>query len=439
MSDSLSLKKEFLPHLDILSLAAALCIATVPWGLKLNTLTIIVFGVGLLSYTFYKKGRLEIKTLEFLSGSMIFLVAMVWLLITSNQADGLKYLERSSSALIFPLLFSIIYNQYRLNIHYILCLFMLSCLLRYFIFIYDVIEFELIFIFDYWQELLIQFNQLFKLHALHPSYFSMFLGFNAMICYYYFIKSEKVLMKALWILGIFVFLIFNISLGAKMPLLASLVTLALGIFIHLARKSNKIGLIKIGGGLLLSAALIGLFLKKTPNSISQDLHNYYQVLNGEEIDDLYDYNQYGTNSNLDTWKKTNRIYIWREAIGIIKDNYLIGVGTGDMTLELNKRFKANNNEYLATKNTNSHNQIFDYLIKYGIIGFSLIVIAFVMYYRKAWSLDHLLYMMFLVLTGLCMLTENILNRQLGIVFFFFLNSLFYYARPGRVVLSREIE
>ena len=107
MSNSLNLKNVPFLKIDFLSLWAALCIATLPWSVKLNTLVIIVFGIGLLAITIFQKVKIVIKPKEFLIGATVFIVALVWLLITSNQESGLKYVERSLSALIFPLLFSI--------------------------------------------------------------------------------------------------------------------------------------------------------------------------------------------------------------------------------------------------------------------------------------------------------------------------------------------
>ena len=429
MSNSLNIKNTQILNIDFLSLWAALCLATLPWSIKLNTWIITGFGVGLLLFTVAKKGKVVIRTRDLLIGSMVFIVAMVWLLTTSNQEVGFKYIERSLSALIFPFLFSIIFNQYKLNINYILVLFLASCFFRYLFFIYDIVEFELIFIIDYWKEILIQFNQLFKLHGLHPSYFSMYLGFCSMICYDYFTKSKTSFEKGVWIVGIFVFFGFNLSLASKMPIIASVLSLVLIASLQIIRRSNKKRVITISSMLLFALLLIGLFLKKVPNSISQDLYNYYNTLTGEEIEDIYDYNQYGINSSLETWEKTNRIYIWKSSVEIIKENILIGVGTGDINQELNNKFRANNQEYLATKYTNSHNQILDYLIKYGIVGFLIIGFAFSMYFKKAWKKNDQLFLMFLSLCCLCMLTENILNRQYGIVFFFFINSLFYFSRP----------
>lgn len=437
MSNSVNLKNARFLNIDFLSLWAALCIATLPWSEKLNTLVIIGFGVGLLLFTLFKKGKVVIKPKDFLIGATVFIVALVWLLFTSNQDVGLKYIERSLSALIFPFLFSIIFNQYKLNINYILVLFMISCFFRYLFFLFDTIEFELIFIFDYWKEILIQFNQLFKLHGLHPSYFSMYLGFCSMICYDYFTKSKTSFEKGVWVLGLLVFFGFNLSLASKMPIAASILSLFLIAVIQIIRKSDKRSTIKIGSFLLFTFLLIGLFLKKVPNAVSQDLNNYYSILKGEKVKDIYDYNQYGTNSTLDTWDKTNRIHIWKSCIEIVKENMLIGVGTGDINQVLNSKFRANNQEYLATKYTNSHNQILDYLIKYGIVGFLIIGFAFSMYFKKAWKKNDQLFLMFLTLCCLCMLTENILNRQYGIVFFFFINSLFYFSKPSPIIMPKK--
>ncbi len=100
-----------------------------------------------------------------------------------------------------------------------------------------------------------------------------------------------------------------------MPIVASILSLVLIGFIQIIRKSNKREVFKIGSMLLFTPfLLIGLFLKKVPNAISQDLNNYYNILKGEKIEDIYDYNQYGTNSTLDTWEKTNRIHIWKSVL-----------------------------------------------------------------------------------------------------------------------------
>ena len=180
----------------------------------------------------------------------------------------------------------------------------------------------------------------------------------------------------------------------------------------------------------------GIFLYKVPNPISEDIGNYYKILSGSQAEDLYDYNQYGLNSSIDTWNKTNRVHIWSSSIDVFNENMLFGVGTGDINIELNRHYILNGHNYLALKNTNTHNQYLDYLIKYGLVGFFLIFGAFVLYFRKAWENKDSMYLMFLLLISLCMLTENILNRQYGIVFFFLFNSLFYLRKSNSTISSR---
>lgn len=427
MANFYSFLKSSILKIDFLSLSASLCILTLPWSIKINTLTIIAFSVGLVLYTMFTQRTIVIKPKQFLIATVVIIVAMGWLVITTHLDVGFKYVERSLSALIFPLVFSIVFNQYRLNINYILVSFLISCFLRYLFFIYDSIEFELIFIIDYWKEILIQFNQLFKLHGLHPSYFSMFLGFCSLVSYNYIIESKTILKRIFWVFSTLIFFVFNLSLTSKMPLIASIFSLIFVVSIQLIKSSDNKKLIKVGSLLFCILFAAGFYLKKVPNAISQDLNNYYNAFIGQELSDIYDYNQYGLNSSLDTWEKTNRIHIWKSSLEIVSDNVFFGVGTGDINSELNKKFYQNDQEYLATKDTNSHNQILDYLIKYGFIGFTFISIAFSFYFKTAWKYEKSIYLMFLVLSCCCMMTENILNRQYGIVFFFFLNSMFYFS------------
>ena len=424
-------------NVDLLSLTAALCLATLPWGIRLNTYVILAFSIGLVGYTLSTKKTVKIDFRNFFIGSTLFFIILFWMLVTSNSEAGFKHIERSVSIAVFPILFSIIHNQYKLNIHYVLILFMLSCLIRYFFFLIEIVEYELIFIFDYWIEILLQFNQLFKEHALHPSYFSMFLGFCSMTCYFYLIYSKKTFYKAFWTFGLFLFLTLNLSLMSKMPIIASIISLSLVSGIDFVRNTKRKKRVLIGLIVPSLLLLVTLVLVKTPGAFSQDLNNYYRVFKGEKIEDIYDYDQFGLDSSLDTWEKTNRVHIWKSSMEIFKENPLVGVGTGDINDELNRRFMVNNQKYLAIQNTNTHNQFLDYLIKYGILGFALIAFSFVIFFKEAWKEPNGLFLMFLVLCIFCMITENILNRQLGIVFFFFLNSMFFFSGPSFLKFNQK--
>ena len=70
---------------------------------------------------------------------------------------------------------------------------------------------------------------------------------------------------------------------------------------------------------------------------------------------------------------------------------------------------------------NTHNQYFDVFLKYGILGLLLFFIFLF------WGIKNKnpIYWFFLFLILFSMLTENIFNRQIGIVFFNFFNTLIF--------------
>ncbi|MFC5047730.1 O-antigen ligase family protein [Aquimarina hainanensis] len=419
--------KEFLKEIDLLSLALALSISILPWSIWLNSISIIIISVGLIIYTLMKKKRLIIRLKPFLITSVFFWVSITWLTITSDMREGGKYVEHGLSSLIFPILFSVVNNHYRININYIFLLFLGSCVLKYLLFVIGIIEIELIFILEYWKEIFIQVNQLFKLRAMHPSYFSMYLGFCSLISYHYYCIVNKKRNKYFFLFLLILTFAFNLSLMAKMPLIASIISLFVAFIISLFKSFKEKTRTVIVVSFLCISFLCALYIKNVPNSFIQEINNYYKLINGDNIEDTYDYNQYGIDSSINSWKKTNRVYIWRSSIDVIKEEkkLLLGVGTGDIKKNLKAKYLKNDFKYLATNNTNTHNQYLDYIIRYGIVGLILIIAAFCLYLKKANEKQNYLYMMFLLLICLSMLTENILNRQYGIVFFFFFNSFFF--------------
>lgn len=424
---------KFLRKLHILSMAMALCIGLLPWSEKLNTISIIILLSGVLLDVAFKKQKYRFDFKRFLVGAGIFFVALTWLLLSEDLRAGWGYMERILTALLFPLLFSIVGHYYQLKIRYIFLVFLASCFSRYIFFLTGLIEIELIFILDYWKEILIQLNQFFKQEAIHPSYFSMYLGFCAIICFYFFSKTKSFGKRLFWIVSLFIFLLINLTLASKMPFVATLFALIIGVLFHVYRITEGNGKKRYLGLLSFGIIAFGIYVYKVPNAIKQDIVNYYDYFTEKDLEKAYDYNQYGTNYSMETWNKTNRIHIWNSSISLLKANFLLGVGTGDISNELNKQYILDNHPYLSNKDANTHNQYLDYLIKFGIIGFGVLVFCFYTYFRKSLLTSNYTYLMFLILVLICMLTENILSRQFGIVFFFFFQNLFFFleSKDGR--------
>lgn len=118
-----------------------------------------------------------------------------------------------------------------------------------------------------------------------------------------------------------------------------------------------------------------------------------------------------------------RYGIWYCATKLIQQNMITGVGADRVQEKLNScysGFTYESYEDFSKVSYNTHNQYLDQLLKFGIIGLFLFFIA-LFYYVPGSSM---LYQVFILLVTLSFLTENILDRQMGVVFVSLLNSIF---------------
>ena len=120
-----------------------------------------------------------------------------------------------------------------------------------------------------------------------------------------------------------------------------------------------------------------------------------------------------------------RLLLWKSGFEIFKENPWFGVGTGDISEELLKKYEkygldlANNHHY------NVHNQYLDIAIKFGIIGLAIFLSWMVyLFYISIKNKQFLLFYFTLILI-LNFFFENMLNLIAGVSFFAFFYSLLY--------------
>ncbi|MBL4734406.1 MAG: O-antigen ligase family protein, partial [Flavobacteriales bacterium] len=117
------------------------------------------------------------------------------------------------------------------------------------------------------------------------------------------------------------------------------------------------------------------------------------------------------------------------AVGLIGDNWIFGVGTGDVKDELIARYAENGLTGIVEKRLNAHNQFLQSFAALGIFGFLSLLIALLAAAIYAIKRKNLVYFMFVIIIIVNALTESILEVQAGIVFYTFFNSLFMFLEP----------
>ncbi len=136
-----------------------------------------------------------------------------------------------------------------------------------------------------------------------------------------------------------------------------------------------------------------------------------------------------SNGNIDkTLKDDPRLLIWKSALGVIRKNFVLGVGTGDATEELKEEFLARGYRNGFYDNLNAHNQFLDILLENGLIGLILFlaILGYMLYI--AINQKNLLLGLFIFTTIIFFSFETMINRLAGVSFFALFSFLLIYTR-----------
>jgi len=123
-----------------------------------------------------------------------------------------------------------------------------------------------------------------------------------------------------------------------------------------------------------------------------------------------------------------RLEFWKASGGIISEHWLSGVGTGDMNHAFVEQYEKMDTKLASAQWWRSHNQYLSILIGFGFIGlawflFSLIYPAVV----KRGFQDYF-FLTFFIIAMLSMLTEDTLESQAGVSFFYFFFAFLLFGR-----------
>lgn len=140
-----------------------------------------------------------------------------------------------------------------------------------------------------------------------------------------------------------------------------------------------------------------LIYKKTIDGVKWELSNQRKQDKNENLSD-------------------SRLARWKLGVSLIKDHPLLGVGTGQETVQLLKLYKKYNLKESIRKNYNIHNQFLSYAIKFGIIGTMALLIYFFRNIYYSFKFQNLLSLSFLMMVFWVFLVENVLDRNMGINF-----------------------
>jgi len=139
---------------------------------------------------------------------------------------------------------------------------------------------------------------------------------------------------------------------------------------------------------------------------------------------LWEYYVYTETGNSNNQSFSQRIEYARAAITIIKKNWLAGVGTGNWKTAFADAFRENNAQLDQDRYASSHNQYLNYMVKFGIPGFILIMFLLIFPIIKTRRYKDPFFLLFLVFMLLANFADSNLESHMGSSFFFFFYCLF---------------
>lgn len=366
---------------------------------NLKSLFIILLGIVVL-YKAYKN-KTKFNKVFFLNYSIIYFVILLTLIYNQSFSQGFWFAQTMVSLAIFPFYFSFISKDdyEKLNFDAFFGIYLIS------IFVFHVAVFSWFAIFEFSvPDTLRHFQEIVTLHlgklSTHPIYISMHCSIALFLSTKLY-KNELSIFKKIVLFLLQAFMILFLILHAKKgPIAAFLVSIFLYFIIFYKGLNLKI--------------VIPFFLILTVLffSIPSVKNRFSELIKIEKL----------TNENANS---TNiRVAVYKNVFQLIKNSPIIGYGIGTHDQALQDNYSRNNQDILLEKYYNSHNQYLSFLLIGGPILLFLFLYFFVNNIKLAILSNNKIFVLLLLFYSIVMLTENILERESGVIFFSFFLSLF---------------
>lgn len=175
-------------------------------------------------------------------------------------------------------------------------------------------------------------------------------------------------------------------------------------------------------GLTKDAEGVSMLSEKDIQNITYGYANYYsaQKLNPRNptYQLLFELDMYRNGGYYLHSSSLQRLHLWQNGLQIIKRNPLFGVGTGDVASEIKHQLETTDS-LLKDSSIRTHNQYLTFVLSFGIIGFLLIFLSYFYIIKQTKVKGHFLFLSFLMILLVSMVSEDTLETQAGVTLFSF--------------------
>lgn len=397
-------------------LVFSLVMLTLPFGWLVSVIPLILLGALLLSKVIIKREKPNReKMLYFLPIFAFFVMLLVSLIYSSDVSRGFDLIGRKISLLIIPLL--LLFTNFSPRIaqkgfRFFLLGTLIAALMYLVVGLFNSTHLSesMLCIIPGFEGLStgildtdIRNNYLMGEHftfLMHPSYFGILLALSLVGVVFTHINQHKSILVS--------------KISGPLFIVCSIALLLLST-----------------NGALMTAITVAAFLiiLAVRYKLSLDLKTYWIIFIAILL-------LFGTVSHpqfkvLTQQNKSAESYVMRQKVNettlsLIKEHPFLGVGNGDLSSELEKKYKELGYPEMARMGIDPHNQYLVVFAETGILGLLILLWMLGTLLWYGFKKRNFLVVFFALIFGVNMLFESMLNRYWGILFFAVFYSLFYF-------------
>jgi O-antigen ligase len=366
-------------------------------------------GIALMTAVCLFSGNLKNKILAFLSNGNAVIFAALYLFYccgyfySSNTAYALTDLVLKIPLLIFPFVFSTVPLKDKSTV-----------VLKSFLFI-SLLSALLCLIRAAYKTHLTGENHFSYLHLsyfIHVGHYAMYLVFAICISVHFFFKEPQRWKK--WMYGFtFATLVITVFLLSARAQLVALLFIAFSgiVFFFFSQKKWLQGFAVLGITFLLCVSAL-YFLTGLRTRILSVKNETTSFMSGDNK--IYN----GISA---------RFMIWDSAWEVIKEHPFTGVGTGDAKDKLMEVAQKKEYVRVVKQNLNYHNQYLQTWAAIGLPGLFALVGSIIIGISYSLKKKNFLITAFFIVIVISFLTEAVLERQTGVIFYSFFSAILIFA------------
>ncbi len=143
---------------------------------------------------------------------------------------------------------------------------------------------------------------------------------------------------------------------------------------------------------------------------------------------LWGYEMYKHTGDPTGYTLMQRLEFWKASLGIIRGNWLTGVGTGDMNEAFQQQYVKMNSKLPPGQRWRSHNQFLSIFVGFGLFGFLWFLFSLFYPAFKLRGFTDYFFLVFMIIAILSMMMEDTLESQMGVTFITFFYCFFLFGR-----------